>query len=168
MNLPSNAGEHSPPGELDRAEALDTGGLDVIDERECWRLLASQAVGRVAVIVGHYPQVFPVNHIVDGHSILFRTGVGTKLWAIGRSNVTFEVDEIDPENRTGWSVMVRGSAREVDLSRDVGVVVGPESARAAIGDLPWAPGDRDHVVRIIADAVSGRRIHVAEPPPKGT
>jgi nitroimidazol reductase NimA-like FMN-containing flavoprotein (pyridoxamine 5'-phosphate oxidase superfamily) len=40
---------------------------------ECWELLATQRVGRVAVIVGHYPLVFPVKYAVDDKKILYRT-----------------------------------------------------------------------------------------------
>ena len=56
---------------------------------ECWELLATQPVGRVAVIVGHYPVVFPVNYAVDDKTIVYRTGAGTKLHSVHRSNVTF-------------------------------------------------------------------------------
>ena len=68
---------------------------------ECWRLLSTQQVGRIAVVVGHYPLVFPVNYAVVEKAIVFRTGVGEKLWAIHRSNVTFEVDELDTVARSG-------------------------------------------------------------------
>ena len=143
-------------------EAFDLGSLDEIDEAECWKLLASVPVGRIAVIVGHYPLVFPVNHTVDGRNILFRTGVGTKLWALNRSNVTFQVDEIDFERRSGWSVMVRGSAREVNLPRDVGVTVSEEPVVEVDENGPWAPGERLHLVRIVPDGISGRRIRPSE------
>jgi uncharacterized protein len=140
----------------------DVGSLDELDESECWRLLATQPIGRVAVIVGHYPLVFPVNYTLDGRNILFRTDVGTKLWAIHRSNVTFEVDEVDPVLRRGWSVMVRGSAREVDLTHDTGVSVDARPAKKVVQEGPWAPGERNHVVRIVPDGVSGRRIRPPE------
>jgi nitroimidazol reductase NimA-like FMN-containing flavoprotein (pyridoxamine 5'-phosphate oxidase superfamily) len=128
--------------------------LEALDAEECWRLLSTQQVGRVAVIVGQYPLVFPVNYAVAGKEIVFRTGVGTKLWAIHRSNVTFEVDEFDAEHRRGWSVMVRGAAQEVDAKRD------PRLARHldAVAGAPWAPGERKHLVRVAVDAVSGRVI----------
>jgi uncharacterized protein len=136
------------------------GAIEEIDESECWRLLETQPVGRVAVIVGHYPLVFPVNHAVDRRGIVFRTGAGTKLWAIHRSNVTFEVDDFDLGNQTGWSVMVKGSARELSVERNPELV-----ARAGqSGAVPWAPGQRESMVRIVPDAVSGRRIHPAGPP----
>lgn len=82
-------------------EDLDPGSLDEIGVEECWQLLSSRPIGRVAVIVGHYPLVFPVNYTVDARAIVYRTNAGTKLWAIHRSNVTFQVDEIDQIHRSG-------------------------------------------------------------------
>jgi nitroimidazol reductase NimA-like FMN-containing flavoprotein (pyridoxamine 5'-phosphate oxidase superfamily) len=141
-------------------ESVDAGGLDELSPEECWQLLASQPVGRVAVIVGHYPLVFPVNYAVDDKTILYRTGVGTKLHSLHRSNVTFEVDAIDPVHHTGWSVMVKGVAQELSPTRNRATV-----SRAEFGGAtPWAPGDREHVIRIVADQISGRRIRPAEFP----
>jgi nitroimidazol reductase NimA-like FMN-containing flavoprotein (pyridoxamine 5'-phosphate oxidase superfamily) len=139
-------------------ELLDPGRLDELGAPECWRLLATQSIGRVAVIAGHYPLVFPVNYAVDDGTILYRTGSGTKLRSVRRSNVTFEVDEIDAVHRSGWSVMVKGLAQEVGVTRDREVVLLAELG----GAVPWAPGDRDHFIRIVADEVTGRRILPAE------
>jgi len=143
------------------SEALESASLDEIGATECWQLLSSQPIGRVAVIVGHYPLVFPVNYTVDGQTILYRTGVGTKLDSIHRSNVTFEVDEIDRTDRSGWSVMVKGVAQELSVERDHRV-----ASRAEVGaEATWAPGKRDHFIRIVADQITGRRIRPAELPP---
>lgn len=144
-----------------REQEPDPGGFDEIDESECWRLIATQPVGRVAVIVGHYPQVFPVNFAVVDRSIAFRTNAGTKLWATTRSNVTFQVDQLDVVHRAGWSVMVRGVARELSLDRHPALTQSAENAAPE----PWAPGSRDHLVRIVADSISGRRIRPADLPP---
>ena len=142
-------------------EDLDPGSLDEIEADECWRLLATQPIGRVGVIVGHYPLIFPVNYAVDGKQIVFQTGAGTKLWATSRSNVTFEVDELDLVHRSGWSVMVRGAAQEVSVERNP---ILKERAEAR-GAVVWAPGPRNHLVRMVADQISGRRIRPAELPP---
>jgi nitroimidazol reductase NimA-like FMN-containing flavoprotein (pyridoxamine 5'-phosphate oxidase superfamily) len=140
------------------AQPLEFGNLDELSPEECWRLVATQPVGRVAVIVGHYPVVFPVNFAVDDKTILYRTGVGTKLHSIHRSNVTFEVDAIDPVHHTGWSVMIKGVAQELSRARDRAAV-----SRAEFGGAtPWAPGDRAHLIRIIADQITGRRIRPDE------
>jgi nitroimidazol reductase NimA-like FMN-containing flavoprotein (pyridoxamine 5'-phosphate oxidase superfamily) len=139
-------------------EALDPGGLDEIEPAECWRLLATQAVGRVAVIAGDYPHIVPVNFALDGKSVIFRSNAGTKLTAVHRSNVTFEVDELDHVHRRGWSVVIQGVAQEMEDTANPGL-----AQRAAEAGLePWAPGRRNYLVRILADRITGRRIRPAE------
>jgi hypothetical protein len=59
--------------------------------------------------------VFPVNYAVDDKTILYRTGVETKLHSVHRSNATLKVDEIDTAHRAGRSVMVKGFGAEVEL-----------------------------------------------------
>jgi nitroimidazol reductase NimA-like FMN-containing flavoprotein (pyridoxamine 5'-phosphate oxidase superfamily) len=137
------------------------GDLEEIRSDECWQLLGTQAVGRLAVIVGHYPLVFPVNYALDDRSIVFRTGAGTKLHSIHRSNVTFEVDSIDPVHHAGWSVMVKGVAQELSIVHNRSTV-----SRAELGGAtPWAAGDHNHFIRILADDITGRRIRPGDLPP---
>jgi len=130
----------------------DRDGIEVLDERECLELLARSSIGRVAVTIGAVPAVFPVNFRLVDRSIIFRTGAGTKLdAAVHNAVVAFEVDEVDPMCRQGWSVLVVGLADELtdpDLHARV--------SRIALE--PWAPGDRQFYVRIRLDVVSGRRI----------
>ena len=140
--------------------AVDTGDLEEISAAECWQLLGTQEVGRVAVIVGHYPVVFPVNYALVERSIVYRTGSGTKLHSLHRSNVTFEVDSVDSLHRSGWSVMVKGVAEELNIDRNQAMV----SRAERDGATPWAPGARHHFVRILADGITGRRIRPAELP----
>jgi uncharacterized protein len=141
-------------------ELSDPGSLDDLEAAECWRLLATQPVGRVAIIVGHYPLIFPVNYALDGECVVFRTGPGAKLWAMDRSNVTFQADQIDVARRSGWSVMVNGSGCEVVAGNNPNLAARIEAG----GATPWAPGARSHIVRIIADHISGRRIRPGELP----
>ena len=65
--------------------------------------------------------------------------------------VAFEIDEYDVSARTGWSVIVVGTAEEV---------VAPEELTRvrALGLEPWAGEVRDRFVRIRAEEVSGRRV----------
>ena len=84
-----------------------------LDESECWALLRKAAVGRLAVVVNHRPEIFPITHIVDHATIVFHTAVGTKLeGSLGR-DVAFEVDGYDPDTGEAWSVIVKGLAREI-------------------------------------------------------
>jgi nitroimidazol reductase NimA-like FMN-containing flavoprotein (pyridoxamine 5'-phosphate oxidase superfamily) len=144
-------------------QEFQPGALEEFSTAECWRLVATQPVGRLAVIVGHYPMVFPVNYAVDDKTILYRTGVGAKLWSVHRSNVTFEVDQVDVFHRSGWSVMIMGVAEEINIERNRREISRAELA----GARPWAPGVRDHFIRIHPDQITGRRIQPGELPLAG-
>jgi uncharacterized protein len=131
---------------------VDRNGLEVLAPDVCLRLLATATLGRIGVTSGALPTVLPINFRFDGTRILFRTGVGTKLdAATNNAVVAFEVDEIDPLAHTGWSVVVRGVARELtDPDEPDG------SERPAIAR--WAPGGHHRLVAIRPEIVSGRRI----------
>jgi uncharacterized protein len=127
-------------------------GWQELTKSECFELLSQQQLGRVAVVDGQGPVVFPVNFALDRHMVVFRTGEGTKLDAAARgSRVAFEVDGTDATAPTGWSVVVRGEAVEV---------TGPaELARLRKLRLrPWAPGAKSRYVRILPAKLTGRRI----------
>jgi nitroimidazol reductase NimA-like FMN-containing flavoprotein (pyridoxamine 5'-phosphate oxidase superfamily) len=134
------------------SESRDDYGLLRLDEDECWDFLAKHVLGRVAVTHMEHPMVFPVNYALDGRSVVFRTAPGTKLALAGaRCPAAFEVDEANETFETGVSVMVHGTIGEVN-DRD---------ERERLERLPlrhWAPGDRDHFIRIAPRWVSGRRI----------
>src|SRR4029453_7064671 len=84
-------------------------GLEVLDRDECLRLLASDPVGRVAVVVDARPMIFPVNYALDGESIVFRSDAGSKVsGATSGFPMSFEIDGIDEILHTGWSVVVNG------------------------------------------------------------
>lgn len=111
-------------------------------------LLASQQVGRLAVALPtDGPLVVPVNYALDGEHIVFRTGHGTKLRALNSRLVSFQVDQIDTQRHTGWSVLVRGRAREVS---------GREHAHVDVE--PWVPEGKRHWVRLQIRSITGRRL----------
>ena len=131
-----------------------------IPTAECYRLLGTQEIGRVGLIVGRYPLIFPVNFALDGTTLVVRTHAGTILQAAEHANVTFEVDEIDRRARSGWSVLVRGQAEEVGAGHRAELVARTHAA----GVEPWAPGEKGHWLRIIPHEISGRRIVPGELP----
>ncbi len=134
--------------------------MDVIPVEECFRLLATQEIGRLGVNAEHYPLILPVNYALDGTTLVIRTHAGTVLGAAEHANVTFEVDEIDRRTRSGWSVLVRGQAEEVGEAHRPEMVA---RTRAA-GVEPWAPGEKGHWLRLITHEISGRRIVPGELP----
>ena len=130
--------------------------LDAIAPDECWELLASQQIGRLAFSAqGGLPVVLPVNYLVDDQTVVFRTGRGPKLTAAARREVVaFEVDQIDVETHTGWSVVVIGQAALVTMP-------GERARVEALGLRPWVAGPRDEYVVIAPRNVAGRFLHPA-------
>ena len=49
------------------------GGTEILTEDDCWELLRTECIGRVAVAIEGQVDVFPVNYGLDGDGILFRT-----------------------------------------------------------------------------------------------
>jgi nitroimidazol reductase NimA-like FMN-containing flavoprotein (pyridoxamine 5'-phosphate oxidase superfamily) len=131
---------------------VDRNGLEVLDEDECLRLLSHASVGRVSVSVGALPAIFPVNYCVRNGAVLFRTGKGTKLdAAAANSVVAFEVDDFDPVEHTGWSVMLVGIARDATDELD--------RAALDVSTIPrWATSADGRVVAIVPEQVTGRRL----------
>jgi len=105
-------------------------GLYVMTEAECCDLLQLATVGRAGVTTAQGPYVVPVNYALIGDSIYFRVQPTTVLGKhVDGAVMAFEVDRIMPGERTGWSVLVRGTGRvvrdqaEAELVDSVG---GPE------------------------------------------
>ena len=48
----------------------------------------------------------------DGN-VVFRTGTHTVLTKVDLEQVAFEIDGVDEQTRTGWSVCVHGVGREI-------------------------------------------------------
>lgn len=135
-------------------------GLAIIPRKECLLLLAGQKVGRLGFVVDGQPMVLPVNYAVQGDIVVFRTGEGTKLDAALGTNVAFEVDDVDTEAGSGWSVVVQGVAEEILASGDWL----DESLRANAAPT-WIPTPTDHYVRITPTVISGRRLAAGPPAP---
>ena len=127
---------HSEPVSPEGASRAPTPGveLDELDRRECLRLLAGQAIGRVVFTDSAMPAAQPVNYLLSGEEVLFRTANGSKLAAaVRRAMFGFQTDQIDTDSATGWSVLGVGQSYEVtDPTR-------LELLKRTL-PTPWAPG----------------------------
>jgi nitroimidazol reductase NimA-like FMN-containing flavoprotein (pyridoxamine 5'-phosphate oxidase superfamily) len=130
--------------------------ISILSETECWNLLSSVALGRLVTSVDGQPAIFPVNFVVQHHTVLFRTSEGTKLVSAAINNqVLFEAD--DHGGTEGWSVIVKGTARILRTDEEI-----DEAERAQL--LPWTATVKQHYVRIRPLSVTGRRFTFGSEP----
>ena len=129
--------------------------LSPVPEVECWQLLASSEVGRVGLLVRGRPEVLPVNYILDGENVVFRSAEGTVLDQAASTVVAFEVDRVDEATHASWSVLVQGVAEDISDAIDAN----SERIRR-LSLVTWAPGTRHRWLRIQPDKVTGRRLRL--------
>lgn len=127
------------------------GGLVGLAPDECLRLLGTHAVGRVAWNGPAEPTVLPVNFIVVDGEIWFRTTAHSSLSRqIDDLPMSFQVDDVDEFTRSGWSVLVRGTAHVVyDATRVPRTWPGLET---------WPAGA--HALHVVVEPreITGRRL----------
>jgi uncharacterized protein len=127
--------------------------LTQLPRDECLTLMASVPVGRVIYTRRALPAVELVNFAFDSGDIVLRTDPSGKLAAAVRGAVVaFEADCLDLANQAGWSVTAIGPSREVT---DPGEI----RRLKTIGLSSWAPGARDHFIRISPEILNGRHLY---------
>jgi hypothetical protein len=128
-----------------------------LEHHECWALLRTVSVGRLAIVVDGRPDIFPINYTVDGGTLVFRTGEGTKLSGASRdAAVALEADGVDQDTGMAWSVVAKGTAAVVTGTEEI-----LDTSRLYL--FPWQAGRKDAFVRITPDSVTGRRFQVTAP-----
>jgi nitroimidazol reductase NimA-like FMN-containing flavoprotein (pyridoxamine 5'-phosphate oxidase superfamily) len=128
-----------------------------LEHHESWAMLRMVSVGRLAVLADGRPDIFPINYTVDGGTLVFRTGEGTKLAGSSKgAAVALEADGVDQETGLAWSVVVKGSADVITGNEHL-----METTQLYL--FPWQAGKKDAFVRITPDSVTGRRFRVTEP-----
>lgn len=133
-----------------------TQAISILSETECWNLLRSVTLGRLVTFVEGQSEIFPVNFVVQRHTVLFRTAEGAKLVsAVINKNVLFEAD--DHNAAEGWSVILRGKAQTLRTQAEV-----DEAEQAQL--IPWTATLKQHYVRIRPLRLTGRRFSFGPEP----
>ncbi|HKJ11390.1 MAG TPA: pyridoxamine 5'-phosphate oxidase family protein [Ornithinimicrobium sp.] len=129
--------------------------VEHLDLATCWTLLREASTGRLAVVRDGAPDIFPVNHVVDHGTLVYRTADGALFRATLHHDVAFEVDGHEAGTGQAWSVVVRGWATEGRHLTDV-----VESLQLPLA--PWQPGAKPRVIRIEPHTVTGRRFTMTD------
>lgn len=128
--------------------------IENLTEAQCFEVMGNQFVGRFVFQDADGPAAVPVNYCLAGEQIVFRTEPSSHLRDVLEGPVAFEVDQTDPETGSGWSVLVRGTGREVEMKDVPGLLKQAGNAYPK----PWAEGVHNVWVAIAARKVTGRRL----------
>ena len=124
------------------------GGIDELTVEECLSLLETKRIGRIGPHDDVGTGIFPVNYVLSGDQrIVFRT---LPYGVIGNhaheADVAFEVDDLDDESYSGWSVLAVGRCSRIEDPSEVRLVRragGPD----AVGRGPADPLLHDQLDR---------------------
>ena len=132
-------------------------GDDLIPEQECWRLLASASVGRIALSIRALPAIFPVQYYLDGRNLTVCLGHHELPERALNAVVAFAADAINPASRTGWSVQVQGQA-SVPHQPTADAFCGQPTAGQIVQIQPATiSGHRVHLCPLVDSLLSGGR-----------
>ena len=124
-----------------------------LTEQECRDLLSRHVVGRVALSTPGGPRIVPVNYALHDDSIVFRTAPYSELGTYGwDAELAFEIDHIDEEKHSGWSVVALGRGSLIEDSDELGKI------RGRMDPHPWAGGSRQLYMRLTWRTLTGLRI----------
>lgn len=132
--------------------------VERLEEAECRRLIAAGGVGRLAYSGRTGVAVIPVRYQLDQGSIVFRTPLDTQTDEDLRTEiegaeyrVSFEIDEVGPDGREGWVVIIQGSAHHMESEDD-------RTSGWEPGSKPSSADAREHFLRITPTSIIGRRL----------
>ena len=128
--------------------------LETLSRADCLGLLATRRVGRLVYVDEDGPAAVPVNYAMLGEAVVCRVGGGSKQAAVNQECVAFEVDCIDEDDHTGWSVLVRGRGYEIPIERVSGMLRDMQQHYPQ----PWASGVHNVWLRLAPTLITGRRL----------
>jgi nitroimidazol reductase NimA-like FMN-containing flavoprotein (pyridoxamine 5'-phosphate oxidase superfamily) len=128
------------------------GSFAELSEAECQELLAQHTAGRVGFMAPEGPQILPVTYQYRNGAVIFRTSpAGALSGLVRRTSVAFEIDGIDEQNKSGWSVLVLGFAEAMAHNYLL-------TSAWETGPVPWADGVRNLFIEIKPRKISGRSV----------
>jgi hypothetical protein len=121
-------------------------GEDSIPEPECWRLLATSAIGRIALSLRALPAILPVQYYLTGRRLAVCLGhYQLPGHALDEAVIAFSADSIDPGARSGWSIQIQGRS-----------VIPPQPGTMTACGWPT----EGQIVQIEPETITGYRVHM--------
>jgi pyridoxamine 5'-phosphate oxidase-like protein len=118
----------------------------VLSASQCWELLATVSVGRIALSVRALPVILPVQFYLDARRLSVCIGHRElPERSLNQAVVAFAADSIDPATRSGWSVQVQG-VTELSSGRGLDTACGVPTA--------------GQIVEIVPATIDGFRVHL--------
>lgn len=157
--MPDELQPNSPGGSASPDPGVSAGRVvERLGEAECMELLAGTRVGRLVFNSRYGLTALPVVLMIDDASLVLgtwdpvfdvdlRTGIEHADY-----QVAVEADQVNPEAREGWVVLVRGAAHHLDT----------EAERTPFIDAglePWLEGVPAHLIRVDPTSIFGVRAH---------
>ncbi len=126
----------------------------VLSLMECRLLLRSKRVGRVVFTDHALPSALPVNYLLTDDGVVFRTDPTGLLASMLDGQIGavlgFQVDDVDENLESGWSVLLVGLAAR--LPED-------EARRSDLAALrSWGAQESSTLIRIPMDRLTGRAV----------
>ena len=131
--------------------------VEKLSESDCWLILRTVQLGRLAVSTPNGVDIFPMNFVVDHGTVVFRTAPGVKLTAaLTGDPVAFEADGEQAATHLLWSVVIHGRASEIsDLDESLDTLRLPLT--------PAQAANKSRLLRITPHSVTGRRFSPTDP-----
>jgi nitroimidazol reductase NimA-like FMN-containing flavoprotein (pyridoxamine 5'-phosphate oxidase superfamily) len=135
--------------------------VERIDEAECRELLSAARIGRLVYDSRFGLVALPFEYKMHEGSLVFvtyqstfteedlRTGIANAEY-----RVAVEIDQVDPDAREGWMVLVSGTAHHVDTETELASIAG-------LGVESWIEDEPEHFIRVIPVHIGGQRIRQA-------
>lgn len=121
-----------------------------LDRAEAMALLATVDYGRVVFTHNALPAIRPINHLIDDGDIRLSAKVAAGVRPPPGTVVAYQVDQIDPTLREGWSVVATGFAQPVTAEEEI--------TRFEHLLVPWLDMPMDTIIRIHPQIVTGFRL----------
>jgi len=136
---------------------MNTSGQQILAD-QCWELLATTAIGRLALSVRALPVIMPVQYYLDGRKLAVCLGHHQlPERSLNEVIIAFAADAIDPVTRSGWSVQVQGRSvipQRLNVDMNCGW---PTAGQVALIEPASISGYRVHLCPFIDTLLTSRQ-----------